>query len=51
MYFAGTITFLYPWPLGSHASVNTNCVLAKFKFQIALPKAVKGEKSVIRILG
>ena len=44
-YWAGAITLMYPWPLACHASVGTNCLLAKYKFQITISKAVGGGTS------
>ena len=40
-YLATAMAFLYPWPLGSHASVNTNVYWPFSNFKITLPKAVK----------
>ena len=38
-------TFLNSVPLASHVSVSNNCLLANFKFQITLPKAIVEEVS------
>ena len=51
MHLSNAIASLYHRLAEQSCPSGTNCLLAKFKFQITLPKAVKGRTLISFLLG